>query len=380
MTLEQQCCLVQSRRGDEEVELRTSHPLPKIEHPHEVLVRVTAVALNPVDYKFAKYQPCVGAVLGSDFCGHIAQTGTQVTGLGQGDRVCGAVQGCNRARPGNGAFAEYLVADSRLLLRVPEGWSDLQAAALGGVGWHTAGLVMYDALGLVGRPSNPLPARQDGSRVPVLVYGGATATGTMLCQLLSLYVCEDPSNYSIVPLLNASSSGYATIATASPASSAMVRSFGAVSTIPYAESGCVERIRAETNGELRHAVDCIANFESMSICVPSLCRAGGHLACLEAYEPGWVKKRSVRVSFVMGPEVLGMGVDAEGVCYRSPDPDKLQLAVKLKREIQEAIDAGQIENHPLLELQGGWDGIRQGLQMLQRQEVRGRKLVVRLKG
>ena len=60
---------------------------------------------------------------------------------------------------------------------------DLRSAALGGVGWGTAGLAFYDpaALALSGRPSQPVDTKE-----PVLVYGGATASGTMACQLLKL--------------------------------------------------------------------------------------------------------------------------------------------------------------------------------------------------
>jgi NADPH:quinone reductase-like Zn-dependent oxidoreductase len=68
---------------------------------------------------------------------------------------------------------------------VPAHWSDLRAAALGGIGWGTAGLALWqaDALSLEGRPTRPLIAAET---TPVLVYGGATATGTMACQLLKL--------------------------------------------------------------------------------------------------------------------------------------------------------------------------------------------------
>lgn len=102
-----------------------------------------------------------------------------------GTRLCGPVHGCNPANPDNGAFTEYPAADARVLLRVPAVWSDVEVAALGGVGWATVALAMEDCLKLAGRPSAPAQSRADGSRIPVLVYGGATATGTMACQILS---------------------------------------------------------------------------------------------------------------------------------------------------------------------------------------------------
>ena len=161
-------------------------PTPAIS-PHHVLVRVLAVALNPTDHKTPKHFPNPGATMGCDFCGVVSSfpgcSDAQAAPLEVGTRVCGFVYGYNYEKPDTGAFAEYVVADARLLLRVPESWGDLQAAALGGVGWGTVGAALWEeeALGLEGRPAAPV-----SKGAPVLVYGGGTATGTMACQILRL--------------------------------------------------------------------------------------------------------------------------------------------------------------------------------------------------
>lgn len=159
--------------------------MPVLTEPFDVLIRVLAVALNPTDYRMPAYHPTPGAILGCDFVGTVVEAGPLADECPPGTRLCGPVHGCNPANPDNGAFAEYLIADSRVLLRVPATWSDVEAAALGGVGWATVALAMEDCLKLAGRPSAPAQLRADGSRIPVLVYGGATATGTMACQILS---------------------------------------------------------------------------------------------------------------------------------------------------------------------------------------------------
>lgn len=180
--------LVQSPDGKGPPVVSQSQPIPEITEPYQVLVRVSAVALNPTDYKMAEYFPVPGSVMGCDFMGVIAAGGPKVDTAKIGLRVCGPMHGSNPGNPGVGAFAEYLIQDVRLLVRLPDSWSDLEGAALGGVGWATVGLAMEDSLNLTGTPSKPAPYREDGSRVPVLVYGGATATGTMACQLLSRWV------------------------------------------------------------------------------------------------------------------------------------------------------------------------------------------------
>lgn len=162
--------------------LRVSHsvPIPKPPSDHHVLVRVLAVALNPTDYKMVSSFPLPGGFVGCDFCGVVEQ-GTRA--FPSGTRVCGAVFPYQPNNSGGGAFAQWVVADQQVLLRVPDTYDDLQAAAIGGVSWGTAGLALCDpeALALPGSPARP---RSDDG--PVLVYGGATASGTMAIQLLKL--------------------------------------------------------------------------------------------------------------------------------------------------------------------------------------------------
>lgn len=177
-------CLIQPRDGRGPPVVDHSRAVPELKGDHDVLVRVRAVALNPTDYKMAEYFPVPGAIMGCDFMGTVAETGPK-SAVPVGTRVCGPMHGSNPGNPDSGAFGEYLVQDGRLLVRIPDAWSDLAAAALGGVGWATVALAMEHSLQLKGTPSKPAPLREDGTRQPVLVYGGATASGTMACQLLA---------------------------------------------------------------------------------------------------------------------------------------------------------------------------------------------------
>lgn len=57
---------------------------------NEVLIRVEATALNPIDWKIQKYGIVVEkypAVLGSDIAGVIEGLGSDVTAFAKGDRV-----------------------------------------------------------------------------------------------------------------------------------------------------------------------------------------------------------------------------------------------------------------------------------------------------
>ncbi len=75
------------------------------------------------------------------------------------------------------------------MARVPDSWSELEGAAMRGVGWATMALTMEDSLQLRSTSSKPAALRPDGSRLPNLAYGGATATGPMACcQILARHV------------------------------------------------------------------------------------------------------------------------------------------------------------------------------------------------
>lgn len=157
--------------------------IPQI-RPDEVLVRVACIALNPFDAKSADLSPTIGATVGCDFSGHVVALGDDVPpgSLAIGDRVCGCVFGNNPDRPENGAFAEFVAAPADLVLRVPSQMALEEAATLG-VGLATVGMSLYQAMKL------PLPGTPPDMRGPfhVLVYGGATATGTLAIQMLKRY-------------------------------------------------------------------------------------------------------------------------------------------------------------------------------------------------
>jgi NADPH:quinone reductase-like Zn-dependent oxidoreductase len=186
-----------SSPADESLPLAVSDsvPIPVLPSSHHVLVRVLAVALNPTDFKMVTYFPrpfhgdTPALPIGCDFCG-VVEDGSEsaLRSFPVGTRVCGGLFPYGHADKGSnavsGAFAQWVAADANQLLRVPDGWDDLQGATVGGICWGTCVLALFEdpeALALPGRPSKP----EEKGR-PVVVYGGATATGTMACQLLKL--------------------------------------------------------------------------------------------------------------------------------------------------------------------------------------------------
>lgn len=163
-------------------------PIPQLS-AGMVLVKTAAVALNPADYKIPTYFPSPGATSGMDFSGTVVRVSYPISApLQVGDRVCGAVHGSNPIDHATGAFADYVRVEADLLLKIPTSMAWEPAAALGGVGHGTLCIALWESLGLPGRPEKPTT-----KSLPVLVFGGSTATGTLAIQLLKLYVLKQSS-------------------------------------------------------------------------------------------------------------------------------------------------------------------------------------------
>jgi NADPH:quinone reductase-like Zn-dependent oxidoreductase len=139
----------------------------------EVLVKVTATSVNPIDWKIrsgaAKDRMPVKfpAILGRDVAGTVVKTGANVRNLKSGQLVMGMV---------NGTYAEYLTAKADVLTVIPDGLDIEQAAALPLVVTTGAQLIQHiqpkqgdvvlvtGAMGSVGRSAVYL-ARQLGATV-----------------------------------------------------------------------------------------------------------------------------------------------------------------------------------------------------------------------
>jgi NADPH2:quinone reductase len=136
----------------------------------EVLVRVGAVSLNPIDtyiraglVSMPVPQPCIP---GCDVAGTVEAVGQDVKRFKQGDRVWGSNQGLLGRQ---GTFAEYACVHEDWLYPTPSGVPDTQAAAAALVG-ITAHLGLFRCAQL--KPGET-----------VFVNGGTGGVGSMVVQL-----------------------------------------------------------------------------------------------------------------------------------------------------------------------------------------------------
>ncbi|WP_312404294.1 zinc-dependent alcohol dehydrogenase family protein [Rhizobium sp.] len=134
----------------------------------QVLVRIAAASLNPIDNKIREglpIGPALPAVLGCDFSGTIVEVGDNVSGYSIGDEVYGLAGG---VKGHGGTLAELIAADARLIARKPRSLSMRQAAALP--------LVSISAWEAIARAN--LKASEQ-----VLIHGAAGGVGHIAVQL-----------------------------------------------------------------------------------------------------------------------------------------------------------------------------------------------------
>jgi NADPH:quinone reductase-like Zn-dependent oxidoreductase len=297
----------------------------------EVLVRVHAVGLNPVDYKLAaagwptwKYP----FILGLDTAGTIEEVGPDVRDWQKGDRV---YYHGNLSRPGS--FAEYALIVSHVLAPVPQEVSFEEAAAI-----PCAGFSAYQAI----FRKLHLQAGQT-----ILVQGGAGGVGGFAIQL-------------------AARLGAMITTTALPAAFDHVKKLGAHHVIDYEKENVKKRVQELTGGR---GVDAIVDTVSMATATEGLemIAFGGGIACLPSL-PDFSKIK---------PYAKGLSIHeiALGGAHLSGDRIAQEDLGRIGREMIEMVRTKKID--PMIAEVIPLASVPDGLQRLSRFQISG-KLVARV--
>ena len=161
--------------GPDQIE-QADVPIPS-PRPSELLVRIAASSVNPVDWKLhnGQYRWLTPArfpsVPGSDVAGEVIETGAQATRFKVGDRIFAMLD----PRAG-GASAEYAVVGEHAAARMPPNLIAREAAAL-----PLAGLTALQALRDLGNV---------GAGKRVLIIGASGGVGHLAVQIARSYGAE----------------------------------------------------------------------------------------------------------------------------------------------------------------------------------------------
>ncbi|KAF2268087.1 putative zinc-binding dehydrogenase family oxidoreductase [Lojkania enalia] len=335
--------------------IRDDVPLPPISDDC-VIIKTEYVGLNPVDTKMVGSFVGVGAVYGIDCSGVVVAIGKDIAAEGRvklGDRVCGACDGMEALRPQSGAFAEYTSVDGIMALKMPEDMS-FQVGASMPLRIATSVMAIFHSLKL------PYELLRKPAEEPfdILVYGGATSTGTFAIQLLKRM-------------------GARVITTCSPRNFNLVRSYGADECFDYHSSTCGQDIRALTKNALEYALDCITEESTMKICYQAIGRCGGKYVGLEPYPEHCATRRTVTPDWVLATWLRGLPISWPEPFGTPGKPECADFKRAIWPYMNPIFESGEIKPHPIRVEPDGLEGLLEGVHLLKRGKVRGEKLIYR---
>ena len=259
--------ILNSFGGPESFELcDVPKPVP---HAGQVLVRVHATSINPLDYQvrrgdYSDWVP-LPAITGHDVSGVVEEVGPGVTTFAPGDEVWYTPQ----IFEGPGSYAEYHVAHESIIGKKPSSLSHLEAASLslvGGTAWEA--LVVRAAL-KVGES--------------ILVHGGAGGVGHVAIQL-------------------AKAMGTKVFTTVREVNVEFARSMGADVIIDYEKEDYVDAIMRETAGRGVDVVFDTLGGNTLSRSPDALAQMGRVVSIVDISQPqnlvqAWGKNASYHFVF-----------------------------------------------------------------------------------
>ncbi|KAK6854206.1 hypothetical protein PG995_009299 [Apiospora arundinis] len=324
-----------------------------------VIIKTEAIGLNPVDTKMVGPFVAAGASYGIDCSGYLVAMGKDVAATGRlklGDRVCGSADGMEGLRPQSGAFAEYASMDGGMVLKMPDDMSFETGAGMG-LRIATAAMALFHSMGI---SPKLLEKPATGDEVfDVLVYGGATATGTLAIQLLKF--C-----------------GLRVITTCSPRNFDMVKGYGADVVFDYNSPTCGADIRAFCGNALDYALDCITEESTMKICYQAIGRLGGKYCGLEPYPVDYASnRRAVEPDWILATWMRGLPISWPEPFGNAGKPECREFAANFFPLIHPLFTSGQIKPHPTRTEPHGFEGLIDGVGMVRRGLIKGQKLVYR---
>lgn len=313
--------------------------------PGEILVKIQAAALNPVDWKVWKHNIHLEkypAVLGVDIAGDVEEVGEGVTNVSVGDRIL--IQSTERYGGRGSGFQQYGVFQADLLAKIPANVSYEEASTMPGC-LVTAFLGVFNknphGLGL---PNPLVVGRNKSAGETILILGGAGSVGQFAIQCAKL-------------------AGLTVITTASPKHTNFLESLGATHVIDrnLSTDALIAQILEFLDGRpLKYSLDAVGSAETEQIAYDLLAPNGGIL--------------------LVGPDTIRnkvKGKNINQVYGWAHRPENYETAASLFKGLPTLLEEGTIKPNRVEVVPNGLAGIPGGLERLGNNQVSGVKLVVR---
>ncbi|KAJ5569636.1 Polyketide synthase enoylreductase [Penicillium hispanicum] len=357
----------------EQYTLVDNHNIPSILHPGEILVKVLAIGLNPIDWKAPAFNfgiPSLPWINGRDLAGLVLQVPDETSRLRVGDIVL--VPSTDYRDIRKAAFQEYAIATDFNAARIPSSTS-IHASASLGVAFVAAALALGVSFGLDFSflPHSPGPnlvriinqldskyipsdiydecfaASNDSERPQrgdwIAIWGASTTTGLIALQLAKL------AGLRVICVADAARHG-----------AKLIQSGADLLVDRHDTERAVEIIRGVTGGQLRYALD-IVGKETAALLQKTLDPSGhSHLLGLTGLpkerDPG-IQYHTVPIKLFHTAPAVGEGL----VCW-----------------LESLLQSGTLTLPEIVRAEGGLGGINAALETLRSGSASGKRIVVDL--
>jgi NADPH:quinone reductase-like Zn-dependent oxidoreductase len=277
--------------------------------PGEILVKMVAAGLNPMDWKIADglLKDSIDArfplILGQDGAGVVEDVGDGVTRLRHGEQVYGTF-----GDPGNGrgSYAEYAIArEDGPVAKMPEGMIYTQAAAVP--------IASMSALAMVDE------ARIDIGHT-VLVVGATGGTGQSAVQLAAL-------------------AGAKVIATARDDMAGTIRRLGADETVDHSKGDLNRQVLAAHSDGIDVVLDMVSDTAAVEHLAQLLRPGGTYVSTVWSVNPDAMAARELRgINFEVQPSAALLERLSDLI-------DAGELRIRVEREVPLAEAAGALADN-----------------------------------
>ncbi|KAL3489557.1 chaperonin 10-like protein [Aspergillus germanicus] len=338
--------------------------------PGEVLIRIHAVAVNPVDQIY--FDDPIAAqekrVLGVDFAGEVVGRHGDLDGVVDrrvtaGERVAGFVQGANSVNDLPGAFAQYVAVPYELLWSIPSTLSYEEACTVSMCAL-TAAQALFPRFGLPGpffepeEMSLPKPSTDadddggGGDVVNVLINGSSSSLGYYAAQLIHIAASTSRRKFCL-------------IGTARPSKHASLSlpPYSYNHLFDYSDEAWPQKVREVTGGVgIHYALDTISERDTVAK-VHSTLNPSGKYHVFRGQDGGMFDTRDLSIKPVYGTvwEGLGNVVDYGGGLVFPAPPSARAFAVKFFEWLSSGVNDGTgkvvLQPNPVRKMPGGLERI-----------------------
>ncbi|THU82333.1 GroES-like protein [Dendrothele bispora CBS 962.96] len=341
--MSQEALLLESKFGSFKV---ATFPRPTSALAGEILIKVQASALNPIDWKVRDYGWLISddnypAILGLDIAGDVEDVGEGVVGFRKGDRVF-YNGGLKNEYAG---FQQYSRAPAEIVAKIPKNLTYSQASSIP-VGFISAACGLY-AKAPIGLGLNPAvdDVEKKFQGKAVVVIGGSTSVGQYAIQLLRYL-------------------GFSTIiAYASAYHSSYLKSLGATDFIDrkvVSFSNLDTAVKKITSSPIEIVYDALSSPDSQPAGYKVLTNGGKMVITL----PNEIKDKVDDDK----KEILQVHGNVHPESHR-------EFGVTLFGKLSKLLEDGIIVPNKVEDLPNGLEAIVEGLRRLKNNEVSGTKLV-----